>query len=58
MDIEEINPIQESILTNPAIEKRRFNALMLAGIALPILLYPFFVAVFLPTVTDFAWRIF
>jgi len=58
MDIEEIIPTQEPILTNPLVEKRRFNALMLAGIALPILLYPFFVAVFLPAVTDFAWRIF
>jgi membrane protease YdiL (CAAX protease family) len=58
MDIEEIIPTQEPTLTNPVVEKRRFNALMLVGVALPILLYPFLVTVFLPTVTDFAWRIF
>jgi membrane protease YdiL (CAAX protease family) len=58
MDIEETIPTPETILTNPFVEKKRFNALMLAGIALPILLYPFFVIILLPAVTDFAWRIF
>jgi membrane protease YdiL (CAAX protease family) len=58
MDTEEIIPKQETILTNPFIEKKRFNALMLAGIALPILLYPFLVMIFLPAVVEFGWRFF
>ncbi|WP_179415353.1 CPBP family intramembrane glutamic endopeptidase [Mucilaginibacter sp. E4BP6] len=58
MDIEEIIPMQESILSDPLVEKKRFNTLMLAGIALQILLYPFLVAVLLLAVTDFGWRIF
>jgi membrane protease YdiL (CAAX protease family) len=41
-----------------AIEKRQFNMLMIAGIALPIMLFPYLTITLLFAVTDFSWYIF
>jgi membrane protease YdiL (CAAX protease family) len=58
MDLEEIIPEQEIIVTIDLIEKRRFNTLMLSGITLTIVLYPFLSSVLLSAITDYGWRIF
>jgi len=58
MDLQEIIPEEETILTTDFVEKRRFNTLILSGIALSILVYPFLTSMLVPATIDFGWRIF
>ena len=55
---EEIIPEIELSAINPAIEKRRFAMLMIAGIALPIILFPYLTNTLLFAVTNLTWYIF